>query len=375
MSGMFWAALFFIIYTYFGYPVVIWALSRMRRELPPCRMMPDDGWPSVSVVIAVYNERSRLEAKLKNLRNLKYPPGKLFFVFVSDGSDDGTNDLLAAQSDVYLIQYRERRGKPHALNTAVAQLTTDIVVFADVRQRIEENAIYSLVGRLGDPDIGAVSGELHHYDPETATGQDIGLYWRYEKWIRKAESRFFSVAGVTGALYAIRIADWAPLSPDTLLDDFEVPMAILRSGRRIILEPAAAVYDISQEDLGGEKKRKIRTLTGNFQSFSRNSWLFSPKANPIFFQFVSHKVFRLLVPYAMAVVLVTSLFLPGLFFRLAVVAQMLFYMGGIAGLLRPALFSHRVFSFIAVFIELNWAAVVALKKFLDGSFEVKWEKT
>jgi cellulose synthase/poly-beta-1,6-N-acetylglucosamine synthase-like glycosyltransferase len=374
METVFWIAVGFIAYTYAGYPVVVWLLSRMRAEetVDPAQLCD---WPSATIVVAVHNEQHRVARKIANLRALDYEPGKLAIVFVSDGSTDGTNECIAREPDVTLLSYPQRCGKPYALNFALARVDSEVVVFTDVRQNLEPGALRQLVARLRQPGIGAVSGELVHLDPVTHAASHIGLYWRYEKWIRRAESRLASTVGVTGALYAIRRDDYAPLPTDTLLDDLVVPMQIVRCGHRVVFEPSAVITDELQPDTPGERKRKVRTLTGNFQAFARYPWMFAPWINPVFVQFVSHKVFRLFVPYAMALAFVASLLADGAFYTLMAAGQAAFYALALPGFLAPRWRTNRFVSFAVVFLELNWAAVLAMRNFVAGRTDARWEKT
>lgn len=374
MEILFWSALVFVFYTYFGYPCLISVIARTKPAHEP-DVSSVNQWPSVCVVVAVYNEESRVRRKIDNLRNLDYPTEKLRLLFVSDGSTDSTAAQIAQETGVDLLSYEQRMGKPHALNTAVRGVDSEIIVFTDVRQQLERGAIRYLVANLMELGIGAVSGELTHIDPSTQTARHIGLYWRYEKWIRKNESRFSSTLGVTGALYAIWRENYSELPDDTLLDDFEIPMQIVRHGKRVVFESRALLYDELQQNTSSERARKIRTLTGNFQSFARNPWLFSPIHNPLFFQFLSHKVFRLLVPYALILILVTSILIDGSFYFIIMMLQVTFYTAAISGILIPALRDNRLVSFTTVFIELNWAAVVALRNFCGGRIHARWEKT
>lgn len=374
MDVVFWISVAFIVYTYFGYPLLIWLMSLGRRELL-LDLEKISEWPSVEIIIPVYNEEHNILEKINNLALLHYPKNKLRIMFVSDGSKDGTNDVLKSQQDISFVAYATRKGKAHALNEALKRSTADIVVFTDARQWLAPDSIKRIVARLQQPGIGAVSGELQHTDPHTQISRHVGLYWRYEKWIRKVESRIHSTAGVTGALYAIRRKHYTPLREDTLLDDFEVPIQILRAGYRIVLESGAMVYDLPQESMIGERKRKVRTLTGNYQAFLRNLWLFSPSHNPIFLQFISHKVFRILVPYAMVFSFIGSLMANGNFYISMGLIQGLFYSVGLLGLLWPALRRTRIVSFIVVFLEMNWAAVMAFWYFIFQRIEIRWEKT
>ncbi|MBI5784941.1 MAG: glycosyltransferase family 2 protein [Rhodocyclales bacterium] len=371
---VFWLAVLFIAYTYVGYPLGVWLLARRRPEETPEQLDACD-WPPITVVIAVYNEAQRIARKIANLRNLDYPQEKMSILFVSDGSTDATNELLAKASGISWHAYAERRGKPYALNCGLQRVGTEIVVFCDVRQEIERTAFKHLIGRLVQPGVGAVSGELVHRDPQSHVAANIGLYWRYEKWIRRSESRVASSIGATGALYAIHRSDFEPLAEDTILDDFEIPMAVVRRGRRNVFEHRAIFFDELQQDTAGERKRKVRTLTGNYQAFSRHRWLFSPRQNPVFVQFMSHKVFRLLVPYALMLALGASLAAEGWFYAGIAVVQVAFYTIAIAGSRAARMRSNRIVSFAVVFLELNWAAVLALVNFLSSRTDAKWEKT
>jgi len=372
MELAFWLAAGFVVYTYAGYPVLIYLCSLLRSPLHARTETTD--WPTVCVVVAVHNEERRILAKMRNLREIDYPLGKLRILVVSDGSTDATNALLAAAPGIDWIAYPRRMGKAHAINMARSQLREDVVVFTDARQTLDTAAIRYLVAALMQPGIGAVSGELVHYAPGTQTAANIGLYWRYEKIIRRAESRFWSTIGATGALYAIRAADIPRLHPDTLLDDFEIPIATLRKGLRTVFESRALIYDELQSDSTGERRRKLRTLSGNFQSFARNPWLLLPWGHRVWWQFMSHKVFRLLVPYALVLALVGSFAIGGAY-RIFGFAQLLAYLLGVAALRTSALRRNRLLGLLVLFMELNWTAALAAKVYLGGRLDARWEKT
>ncbi len=373
-AGIFWSAVGVVAYTYAGYPLLIAGMARLH---PAARREPDatEQTPRVSVVMSAYNEAARLPAKLRNLRELAYPRDRLAIVVVSDGSTDGTERVAQGEPGVHVVVSRQRRGKAHALNLAMREVHGDIVVFCDLRQELDAVAVRRLVDELRDPSVGVASGELMHRPGATATGRSIGLYWRYEKWIRKSESRLYSTVGATGALYAMRRADWRDLREGTILDDFENPMQVVRRGKRAVLASQALAWDTLQEDSAIEKRRKIRTLSGNFQSFAANPWLFSPLANPVWFQFVSHKVLRLLVPYALLVALAASLAASGWMYRAAFALQALFYLMAGAGRWIPSSRRSRLVSFAHVFVDMNLAAVLALLRFAGGDADAKWEKT
>lgn len=375
---LFWFSILFVAYTYFGYPLLIRSLARQKAASPVATLSVTQNesydWPRIGIIVPVHNEARHINNKIKNLRELDYPKDKLTITFVSDGSEDKTNDLLRAQQDIQSIDYHPRQGKPTALNTAVEHQTAEILIFTDARQALATDSVKKLVATLQQPGIGAVSGELCFGTPTDVTAQNVGLYWKYEKAIRHWESQYHSVAGVTGALYAIYRKDYVPLYPDALLDDFEVPIQILKMGKRIVFEPGAYVYDQAQTDAASEKTRKIRTLTGNFQSFAHNKWLFTRK-NPILWQFLSHKVFRLLVPYFLLLALATNLALAGPLYNFFLFCQLAFYGCGVLAIFHENIRRFKVPNLAAVFIKLNWAAVIAFIQYRQKRISVRWEKT
>jgi cellulose synthase/poly-beta-1,6-N-acetylglucosamine synthase-like glycosyltransferase len=370
----FWAAGVLLFYTYAGYPLLVALLARLRPRFD-ARLLDDAELPRVTVVMAAYNEARRLVDKLANLRAQDYPARLLDVLVVSDGSSDGSEHALDGQPGVRTIVCAQRRGKAYALNRAMQDVRTEFMVLCDVRQEIEPGALRRLISDLTDPAVGVAGGELSHRPGPAGAGRSIGLYWRYERWIRQSESRLHSTVGASGALYAMRRADWRDLREGTVLDDFETPMQVARSGRRVLLDSSARFWDDVHDDPADERRRKIRTLSGNFQSFAALPWLFLPWANPLWFQFVSHKVMRLLAPYAMAVCLAASLLSNGVPYRTLAVAQLAFYALAAAGRWWPTSRSSRIVSFAHVFCDMNLAAVIALLRFLRGRIDARWEKT
>ncbi len=372
---LFWTAFGFVIYTYVGYPAGLAVLAWLRRNSQPGRAIANEELPPITVVIAAWNEAANLPRKIRSINASDYPADRLRIIVSSDGSDDDTEAVLAPFDNVELIQLPSRQGKPSALNAAMQVVTTPVVVFTDARQTLKVDAIRRLVETLSDPKVGAVSGELVQLDAGTGESVSVGLYWKYEKWIRRNESIVHSVPGVSGALYAIRSEDFTPLPADAILDDFEVPIAILKKGKQIKFEAGAIMYDLVEADSASEQRRKIRTLLGNYQSFSRHPWLFDPRRNPIWLQFMSHKVFRLLVPYWMAVLVITPVFVPGFFYQAFLAAEAGFYLLVAAAKFKPSLRNNRLVSFCNVFWDMNLSAVIALKRFLGNDIDVRWKKS
>lgn len=389
-TWLFDISVLFCLYTYVGFPLILHVRARFARRgqavLHESDAIVSNGKTvdcdavqpvrTVSIVIAVHNEATNLERKIKSLDALAYPTRHLQCVFVSDGSTDESTNILAqacaTRSNWDLLEYSPAAGKPTALNTGVNAARGEVLVFMDARQQVSSNVIEVLVKRLEDSRIGAVSGELVLADDLGNEASNVGLYWRYEKWIRANESVLGSTTGATGALYAIRRSDYQPLAADTLLDDFDTPIGLLKKGLRTVLEPEAKVYDQAEPDARDEFRRKSRTLAGNFQSFARHRWLFSPRLNPVWWQFISHKVFRLMVPYALIVAFLSSLLGDSLFLRSMLAFQCVFYLIGSAALFG---LNNRMAKTVKIFVQMNAAAVVGAWRALRGSTAVRWKSS
>jgi cellulose synthase/poly-beta-1,6-N-acetylglucosamine synthase-like glycosyltransferase len=358
----FWSAAGVIGYTYVGYPAGLMALARLRPR-PPRR---GPGTPTVSVVLAAHDEEQVIARKLDDLLALDYPKDKLEVIVVSDGSTDRTADIVRTYADraVTLVELPVPAGKPLALNHGVGRARGEVLLFCDARQRIEPEALRALCAWFADPEVGAVSGEL-----QLPVDRGPGLYWRYEKAIRQAEGAVGSVPGCTGALFAIRRALWRDLPAGCLLDDVYTPMQIALQGYRVGFEPAARVVD-EETDLKGEFNRKARTLAGNFQLIEQLPGLLDPARNPVFFQYVSHKLLRLACPYALATlfgsnVVLVATFAPGWPFYAATLAgQVGVY--ALAALQALTGRGGRVGRVSETFVVLNLAAVVGLVRYLKG---------
>jgi len=308
MHIVFWLSFAFVFYVYLGYPVV---LLVWRRIAP--RPVKKEYWePAVTLVIAAHNERQNLEAKLTNCIALGYPKSKLQIIVSLDGPTDGSEFVVwkYVSHGVEVVHSREHTGKAAALNRALRRATGDIVVFADVRQMLSQNAIRELVANFADETVGAVSGELLLMDESRQEAKsEVGLYWRYEKALRSMESEVHSVVGATGAIYAIRRELYEDLPQDTILDDVLTPLRIVLRGKRTVFEPESKAYDSVACCPLAEYRRKVRTLCGNYQLVASLPQAISPWRNPIFIQFISHKLGRLVVPWALLALFITNLFM------------------------------------------------------------------
>jgi len=365
MIWLFWFSIALIAYTYFGYPIWLWVRSKWKSM--PIRRAA--ALPSISVVMVVRNEAEILERKLQNLLSLNYPADLYEIVIVSDGSSDGSERVLREQAATRIrtIFLPEARGKAAGLNEGIKAAINDIVVFTDARQEIESGALQLLMENFADPGVGCASGELLLGDPQSGeSGHGVGLYWRMEKAIRQMESESGSVVGATGAFYAVRRSLLVSLPTETILDDVFIPMNVVRQGSRVVFDDRAHAWDLASQGTGREFARKVRTLTGNYQLVQLAPWLMTRK-NSIRFEFVSHKLCRLLVPFALAATLLSSTLLSGAFFRVALLLQLGFYALGMLAIAQPGRgIIARGADAAFTFVLLNAAALVAFGKFVSG---------
>jgi poly-beta-1,6-N-acetyl-D-glucosamine synthase len=336
LEALFWTSVAFVLYVYAGYPLLlgVWAAVRRRMRQTPAaarnlriRGGRDAQWPGVTVVIAARNEAARLPQRIDNLLSSDYPADRLQIIVASDGSSDGTATALASHADRIELLMLPPSGKASALNAAVERARHPILVFADARQRFAPDAISRLVRHFRNPEIGAVSGELMLDASASTIGDGVDAYWNYEKWLRRREAIVGSTLGVTGAIYAMRRSLWQALPPDTLLDDVLGPIRVVLRGYQVTFDSDARAFDEAPKDAEQELRRKMRTLAGNFQLLAQEPRLLVPGLNPVWLQFMSHKIGRLFVPYALVMIFVTSAALAttSWIYALALAAQLVFF--------------------------------------------------
>ncbi|GIW87709.1 MAG: glycosyl transferase [Isosphaeraceae bacterium] len=372
LSILFGLSLACVAYTFAGYPLLLAVVTRWRSRPFQLRPAPP---PTLSVILAAYNEESNIGRRVAEFRRLleQWPAASELLV-VSDGSTDRTAAIVRAECDerIRLIELPQNRGKAHALSRAAQQARHEILVFADARQRWASDALERLVEPFSDPTIGAVSGELIL---ESAPGvlSGVGLYWRLEKQIRAWESLWHSCVGVTGCIAAVRRELFAPIPTGTVLDDVYWPLRVVLQGRRVILHRPARAFDHSPAAVTGEFQRKVRTLAGNLQLIQLLPSAFLPGRNPIWFQLISHKLCRLLAPWALMVALITCAMLPGWPSRLLLGCQLAGYALALIGL-HGRFGRFRLPASAAAFLVLNAAATAALWVWLTSNGSIGWSK-
>jgi cellulose synthase/poly-beta-1,6-N-acetylglucosamine synthase-like glycosyltransferase len=374
---VFWTSFLLVVYAYFGYPVLLALWARVRH-----RTIAKQPWtPAVTVVVAVWNERGIIERRIRNLLASHYPGEKLSVLVGSDGSDDGTADVVGGMDDprVRVVAFPERRGKVSVLNDLLAEVTTEVVVFADARQEFAPDAINELCANLADPAVGCVSGELVLRPKDGATARGVGLYWKYEKFLRLRESHVGSMLGATGAIYAIKRALFRPIPARVVLDDMFVPLTVIAQGLRAVLEPAAKAFDDVAARPEEEHRRKVRTLFGNYQIFKLFPRLCVPGASPIGFQMLSHKVLRVVAPFFLIACFIASVQLADTGgYGLLLLGQIAFYALALAGHLGQQAGVKGPFTRLTyvpyVFCLLNWSALAGFWRFVTDRQPVTWQK-
>ncbi len=368
---LFWFSIFILFYIYFGYPLLLWFWAKLFPR--PVRV--SQRFPTVSIVLSAFNEEKTIKEKLENLLSLNYPSEKLEIVVGSDGSTDRTASLLKQYEGkkVKVLIAHERGGKPRMLNRLVREARGEILVFTDARQKIASSGIRHLVKNFNDPVVGCVSGELLFGEINGTVGEGVNVYWRYETFIRSRESLIGSVIGATGALYAIRKSLYEPIPEETLLDDVFLPMKIISKGYRTLFDPEAKVYDDASFTPRQEYDRKVRTLAGNYQCFVQLSSMLNPLRSRVAFQFISHKLLRVLAPFFLLTLFLSNLFMLNIpLTRILFLLQSTFYGFALFGAIAPTRM-RRIFSAPYVFCLLNVSAVMGLYRYLTGSQQVTWK--
>jgi len=373
-----WVFIFLVFYTYLGYPLLLVILSRLFKN--PVKL--GDELPSVSLIVAAYNEETVIKQKIENSFELDYPPEKLQIMIVSDGSSDQTPDI-AKQYDskgVLALFEPERRGKSAALNRGVEQATGDILVFSDANAFYYPDAIKKLVRNFNDPRVGCVSGRKTVRSSTSSIAESEGLYWKYESYLKKAESHLHSTTGVVGEMNAIRRQQFQPIPANMINDDAFLAFQVLRQGLRVIYEPEAVSWETSAQSTRDEVIRRQRINAGRYQLFlsPRNIWPWNNLF--VLFMMFSHKFARLLLPFFMIGALVFNLLAvllgsQSILLQLALLAQVVIYLLAFLNLfLEQVGIKVKLIALIGFIVSSNLASLNGLIRYLNGKQTVLWEK-
>jgi cellulose synthase/poly-beta-1,6-N-acetylglucosamine synthase-like glycosyltransferase len=376
---VFWICAVLVAYSYAIYAVLVWCLARWFGRSSSAPPQDPELWPQVTLLIAAYNEQAVIEERIHNALAMDYPVDRLEIVIGLDGCSDGTAAIVRRFEDrgVRLLDYSQRRGKASVLNAAITGVEGEIVLMSDANTDIDPQAARQLVRWFGDQRIGAVVGRLILTDPRSGRNAD-GLYWKYETFLKKCEGRLGALLGANGAIYAIRRELYVPIPPDTIVDDFVVPLlAKLRSGSTIIYEPDAVAREETAPSITSEFHRRARIGAGGFQSIALLWKLLDPRRGWIAFTFFSHKVLRWLCPFFLIGLLVSNAILWNRpFFAWTLGAQIAFYgMSLLAAFAPNGVKLPRLVRLMTMFTSMNAALLVGFVRWMRKRQNAAWRRT
>jgi cellulose synthase/poly-beta-1,6-N-acetylglucosamine synthase-like glycosyltransferase len=386
METIFWLCLFIVFYTYVGYGLLLYLLVLTKRLIKGHRQLPvvtDEQLPAVTLMICAYNEEDIIHEKMENIRALDYPEEKLCIMWVTDGSDDHTNELLSGYPEVTLVYSPERRGKAAAIQHGLHESSTPIVIFTDANTMLNVNAIREIAQLFQDPQIGCVAGEkrVAARNSGEAAAEGEGLYWKYESTLKRWDSELYSAMGAAGELFAIRMSDYREAPPNALLDDFMMSMLIVADGKRIAYTADAYAMEYGSANMHEESKRKRRIAAGGLQSIWWLRELMNPLRQPLVaFQFVSHRVLRWsLTPFCLVALLPLNVLLAwpadALLYRVIMMLQVLFYAAAFGGwLLARHGKTCRLLNLPYYFVFMNINVFRGINYLRTHSHSGSWEK-
>jgi cellulose synthase/poly-beta-1,6-N-acetylglucosamine synthase-like glycosyltransferase len=385
---LFWLLAFIVVYTYVGYGILLYAIIKIRRLFKIGKKATADVnyQPDVTLFISAYNEKDYVTGKMKNSLELDYPKDKLHIVWVTDGSDDGTPEMLKQYSNVTVHHLPERNGKISAMNRGMKFVQTPIVIFSDANTMLGNESIQRIVNLFATPTVGCVSGEKRIINKETdaASGAGEGLYWKYESALKKWDAELYSVVGAAGELFAIRTELYKDVEKDTLLDDFVISLRVAQDGYTIQYDPEAYAIETASANVKEELKRKIRISAGGIQSVVRlRSLLNIFKYGTLSFQYISHRVLRwtltpacllVLIPLGLTLAFNEGLLNFGLYSTLFWL-QLLFYIAALTGWFLENRSTRIKALFVPYyFFIMNLSVVLGFFRYMKKSQSVNWER-
>ncbi|MFM2291768.1 MAG: hypothetical protein RIS29_1581 [Bacteroidota bacterium] len=379
----FWVLAALIFYTYLGYGIVLFVMIKIKRlfkkKVTP--VLSEDELPELTLLVAAYNEQDYVARKVENSRQLIYPKDKLKMMWVTDGSNDNTPDLLRTYSDVEVLHKPERSGKIMAMNRAMKYVKTPIVVFSDANTMLGNDSLMKIAQMFADPKVACVSGEkrIFNASEEAASAAGEGLYWKYESALKRWDAELYSAVGAAGELFAIRTPLFTEVEPDTLLDDFIISLRLAMQGYKIDYDPDAYAIETASANVQEELKRKIRIAAGGIQSVVRLYPLLNIfKYGILSFQYISHRVLRwTITPVALLALLIINipLALESTFFAIVLGLQILFYAFALIGwAFENRKMKVKIFFIPYYFFIMNYAVFRGFERYMKNSQSVNWER-
>jgi cellulose synthase/poly-beta-1,6-N-acetylglucosamine synthase-like glycosyltransferase len=386
---IFWILLSIIVYTYVGYGILLYLIIKIRRffNIGKKTKPNPDYEPEVTLFIAAYNEKDYVDAKMKNSLELDYPKEKLNIIWVTDGSDDGTPDLVRKYPNTTVLHLDARNGKIGAMNRGMSFVKTPIVIFSDANTGLGKESIRRIVNLFALPKVGCVSGEkrIINKESDVASGAGEGLYWKYESTMKKWDAELYSVVGAAGELFAIRTELYRHVEHDTLLDDFIISLRVAQEGYTIQYDPQAYAIETASANVKEELKRKIRISAGGIQAVVRLSSLLNIfKYGTLSFQYISHRVLRwtltplcliFLIPLLSILAYYEGVLSFGLYSTLFWL-QLLFYIAALTGwFLENKSTSIKILFVPYYFFIMNLSVVLGFLRYIKKTQSVNWERS
>lgn len=385
LEAIFWVLVATIFYTYIGYGIFLFLMILVKRLQKSKNSQIENTQifePKVAHVIAAYNEKDCIEEKVANSFLLDYPKDKLETIFVTDGSNDGTTELLKKHDGITVLHQAERKGKIGAINRVMPLVTAPITIFSDANAMLNPEAIREIVRWYRNSQVGAVAGEkrIRSMKSDKAAGAGEGIYWKYEAALKRMDAELYSVVGAAGEIFSLRTNLFETLEPDTLLDDFMISLRIAQKGYRVMYAPEAYAIESPSSSIKEELKRKVRICAGGIQSIVRLKALLNPfRYGILAFQYVSHRVLRWsIAPLSLLLMIPASYLLMGMYggiYTVIFVGQMMFYLLALLGwYLENKQISIKVFFVPYYFFIMNLAVYMGFVRYMKGKQSVLWER-
>jgi cellulose synthase/poly-beta-1,6-N-acetylglucosamine synthase-like glycosyltransferase len=382
---LFWIFLIILIYTYVGYPLLLFAITRIRNFIKPEKKEQASIFePHICLFVTAYNEMEFIQQKVENSLQLDYPKDKVQYLWITDGSDDGTPDLLKEYPHNEVYHHPERKGKMHAMNRGMKFVKTPIVIFSDTNTILNRDSIREITACFSDPKTGCVAGEkrIVEQTADVAAAAGEGLYWKFESWIKQMDAELNSAVGAVGELFAIRRELFEEVETDTILDDFIISLRIAQKGYKIAYTPNAYAEETASLNVKEELKRKIRIAAGGIQSLFRLKKLLNPfRYGILSWQYFSHKVLRwTLAPVSLFLLLPVNVLIVvmggGQFFQFFLYLQLFCYLLAFIGWkLENRMLRLKILFIPFYFVSINYASVLGVFRYMRGKQSVQWEKS
>lgn len=382
---LFWISFSLLFFCYAGYGILLFGLNRIKNLFKKKKSQQSFINPPVTIIIAAFNEKAVLEQKIRNTLAIDYPPDLLTIIFITDGSSDGSDEIVRKNPRITLLHQPQRQGKLAALKRAMQFVQTDIVVFSDANTMLNTGCIKKIVAHYNDDKVGGVAGEkkIAKQLQISPVGEAEGLYWQYESFLKQQDSDFYTVVGAAGELFSIRTSLFRQTEDNIILDDFIISMNVCLDGYKIKYEPEAFAVELPSASLTEEGKRKVRISAGAYQSIGFLKECLNFFRHPLLsFQYICRRLLRWIVCPPMLVILLITNFIivyqqPGAsFYEWTLYAQLVFYFLAIPGWW--LIYSGKSAGWLTIpfyFVFMNYCLIKGFIRFKQGRYSVLWEKS